>query len=56
MSNVAALRLPMAQAYKAVRDATLCNDEITNAEKIAVLELIKHEVLCDVQAEIDCSS
>lgn len=44
---------PLAEAYKRVRDATLFDKTISNAEKIAILELVKHEILRNIQAVID---
>jgi hypothetical protein len=44
----------LAKAYKSTRDATLCNDAISNSEKIAILELIKQEILIEVQKNITC--
>lgn len=43
----------LATAYKKVRDATFTTENITNAEKIAVLELVKFEVLRDCQSQLD---
>ncbi len=31
--------------YAAVRDATLCNESVASGMKIAILELVKHEIL-----------
>lgn len=42
----------VARAFQIVRDATYLNDMLSVAEKIAVLELIKHELLKDSYAEI----
>ena len=35
---------PLGRAFKTVRDATVCNEGITLSEKIAVLEVVKHEL------------
>jgi hypothetical protein len=42
----------LAEAYIRVRDATFCNQDISNAEKIAVLEQVKHEILTNTQSRI----
>jgi hypothetical protein len=42
----------LAKVFKTVRDATVCNEEITTAEKIAVLALVKQELLEDSLREI----
>jgi len=34
----------LAKAFKQVRDATMCNDDLSMAEKLAVLELVRAEV------------
>lgn len=44
---------PMAAAYKKVRDATFCNEDLSNAEKLGVLEQVKYEILRDTQRQID---
>ncbi len=45
---------PMATMYRVVRDATLCKEAgVSNAQKIAILELVKAEIVRNVQAEID---
>lgn len=43
----------MADVYGKVRDATVCNGNLSNAGCIAVLELVKAELIRDVQAQID---
>ncbi len=40
-------------AYQQVRDATFCNTDISNAEKIALLEQVKWELLRSNQTRID---
>lgn len=45
MSNVVDINL--ANAYKQVRDATVCNTDISLSEKIGVLELVKAELMKD---------
>ena len=44
---------PVATAYRVVRDATLLQSELTNAEKVAVLELVKFELLRNLQSNLD---
>lgn len=44
---------PMATAYRVVRDATLCQQGISNAQKVAVLELVKHEIVRNMQSHLD---
>jgi hypothetical protein len=43
----------VADVYGKVRDATICNDNIAPADCIAILELVKAELLRDVQSQID---
>lgn len=43
----------LADVFTKVRDATVCNSEISNAEKVAVLELVKAEIVRHMQQEID---
>ena len=43
----------LALAYRKVRDATMASEKITNAEKVAVLELVKAEIVRFMQSEID---
>lgn len=42
---------PVAKAYQVVRDATL-GSSISNAEKVAVLDLVRHELLERMSAQI----
>ena len=42
----------LAAAYRVVRDATFCNEDISTADKIAVLELVKHEILTNALANL----
>ena len=42
----------LAKAYIAVRDATVENTNISKAEKIALLEVIKMELVTQAQADI----
>lgn len=45
---------PMATMYRKVRDATYCNEDgVSNADKVAVLELVKSEIIRNMQARID---
>ena len=44
---------PMGTMYRVVRDATVCGESCSNAQKIAILELVKAEIVRYVQAEID---
>ena len=46
------LKDPTALLYKLVRDAVI-NSEASNAVKIATLSLVTHELLANMQAEID---
>lgn len=41
------------EAYRRVRDATFCNENITSAEKIGILELVKFEILRNLQSQLD---
>lgn len=43
----------VADVYGRVRDATVCNNHIASADCIAILELVKAELLRGVQAQID---
>lgn len=45
-------REPLADVYKTIRDATVCNQEISNSEKVAVLELVKHELITNMHASL----
>lgn len=36
---------PIAETYKTVRDATICNDKLSVQEKLGVLELVKTELM-----------
>ena len=47
----------IAEVYCLVRDATVCNESISSAEKLAVLELIKFELLTNMHEQVhpkDC--
>lgn len=44
---------PTAKAYKAVRDSTLLNPNLSTADQIGVLELVKFEILRGAQASVD---
>jgi len=37
----------VANAYKTVRDATVCNESLSVSEKLGTLELIRAEILDD---------
>lgn len=57
MSNVT--RMPgtepldeQASAYKKVRDATVCDESLSNAEKLGVLDLVRHEILTSMHNEL----
>lgn len=43
----------LSNVYMLVRDATWCNDIISTAEKIAVLETVKYEILRAAQESIE---
>lgn len=43
----------MADVYGKVRDATVCNCNLSTAGCIAVLELVKAELIRDAQSQID---
>lgn len=44
---------PQATMYRVVRDATLCNENgVSNAEKVAILELVKLEILRNMQSRL----
>jgi hypothetical protein len=43
----------VARAYQIIRDASVCNLGITNAEAVAILELCKNELLVDMQKVVD---
>jgi len=41
---------PTSTLYRRVRDSIVCNESVTNAEKIGVLEMVKAEL---IQAMLD---
>lgn len=41
-----------AVAYKAVRDATVCNDGLTVEAQLGILDLVKHEILTDALNDV----
>ena len=43
----------IAYAYKEVRDATLCNEALSSGDAVAVLELVKYEIVRRMQRDID---
>lgn len=44
---------PVVEAYKAIRDITVCSDTLPAGMAVGVLELVKAELLRDMQAAID---
>ena len=44
---------PLARCYARVRDATLGDDDLAPAQVVAVLELVKWEILRNLQSQID---
>jgi hypothetical protein len=42
----------IAKCYKAVRDATICNDDVTFSEAISVLAVIQNELLTQFQDKL----
>lgn len=44
---------PTAEIYRKVRDAALFTSDVPAAMRIAVLELVKAEIVRNLQAEID---
>lgn len=44
---------PTAELYRKIRDAALYEDGVPMVLRIAVLELVKTEMLLNLQAEID---
>ena len=46
----------VAESYRAVRDATLCNESMSAAEKVAVLELVKAELMRNMVDALDAES
>jgi hypothetical protein len=45
----------LAECYKAVRDAVYGSRRVSNAERVAVLELVKAELINDAQVAINVS-
>ena len=43
----------LAECYKAVRDAVYSSQRVSNAERVAVLELIKAQLINDAQVGIN---
>lgn len=44
---------PVAQMYRRVRDAIVCDAEVATGIRIGILELVKAELVRDMQAQID---
>lgn len=43
---------PLASFYKDVRDLVFALNDLTNSERVAVLELVKHELVTDMIDDI----
>ena len=43
---------PISESFRRVRDATVCMEGLKRAEAIAVLELVKQELINDLMREI----
>lgn len=51
--NVVPVMDPVAAAYRKVRDATACNQDISVATSVGILEQVKFEILRNAQQRID---